>query len=67
MVKTAFTFNGSVEVKLSPTNEDDKRLIELTFNGREVKAIKPAPDGGVILEMVLSVARVSRGDGINTE
>ena len=54
MIKTAFTFNGSVEVKLSPANEDDKRLIELTFNGREVKSIKPSPDGGVILEMIKS-------------
>lgn len=54
MIKTAFTFNGSVEVRLIPANEDDKRLIDLTFNGREVHAIKPSSDGGIVLELVES-------------
>lgn len=62
MVKTAFTFNGSVEVKLTPANEDDKRLIELTFNGREVKSIKPTTDGGVVLEIVKSEERKGNHD-----
>jgi len=52
MIKTAITFNGAVELRLSPSNEEDKRLIELTFQGREVKSIKSASDGGVILEMI---------------
>ena len=57
MIKPSFTFNGIVEVKLLGDNSDDKQLLELVFNGREVKSIKPAADGGVILEMVKSEGR----------
>ena len=52
MVKTAFTFNGLVKLELIPENIQDKMLLELAFQGREVKMIEQHGDGKVTLKIL---------------
>jgi hypothetical protein len=52
MVKTAFTFNGFVKLELIPENIQDKMLLELAFQGREVKVIEQQVDGKVTLKIL---------------
>jgi hypothetical protein len=52
MVKTAFTFNGFVKLELTPENIQDKMLLELAFQGREVKVIEQQGDGTITLKIL---------------
>ena len=52
MVKTAFTFNGFVKLELTPENIHDKMLLELAFQGREVKVIEQHSDGSIALKIL---------------
>ena len=52
MIKTAFTFNGFVKLELIPENIQDKRLLELAFQGREVKVIEQQSDGKITLKIL---------------
>lgn len=54
MNRLSVLFNGEVRLQITPETEEDKQLIQLAFNGRDVKCIKPGPEGAVILEMVKS-------------
>lgn len=51
-MKTAFTFNGFVKLELIPENIQDKRLLELAFQGREVKVIEQQSDGKITLKIL---------------
>lgn len=52
MVRTAFTFNGFVRLELIPENNQDKMLLELAFQGRQVKIVEQQNDGRVSLKIV---------------
>ena len=52
MVRTAFTFNGFVKLELIPENNQDKMLLELAFQGRQVKVVEQQNDGRVSLKIV---------------
>jgi hypothetical protein len=52
VVKTAFTFNGFVKLELIPENIQDKMLLELAFQGREVKVVEQQGDGKVTLKIL---------------
>lgn len=52
MIKTAFTFNGFVKLELTPENIQDKMLLELAFQGREVKVVEQRNDGSITLKIL---------------
>ena len=54
MIQTSIQFNGSVTVTLKPTNEEEKQLLGLAFNGKTVTAIQPGPDGSMVLTLKVS-------------
>ena len=51
MIKTAITFNGFVKLELTPENAEDKMLLELAFQGKQVKGIEQQNNGTVILKI----------------
>ena len=57
MFKPSVHINGDVSLILTPFDEDDKRLIALMVNGREVRTIKPNDDGGVTIVFTKSEAK----------
>ena len=59
MVLLKFMFNGKAQIQLDPQNEEDRQLLQLAFNGREVKSIKPTTEGGIVLEMAKSEERTA--------
>ena len=52
MIKTAFTFNGIVKLELIPENIQDKMLLELAFQGREVRVVEQQSDGKITLKIL---------------
>ena len=49
MTNVSFTFNGEVTVTLAPKSAEDTALLDLVFNGREVRTIKSGADGSIVL------------------
>lgn len=44
-MKTAFHFNGEIEILLTPESDQDFKLLDLAFNGTKVREIrKPVKD-----------------------
>ncbi len=49
MFRPSVTINGDVSLILTPVDADDRTLIALMVNGREVKTIRPTEDGGCVI------------------
>ena len=57
MIKATLTFNGAVSIALDGENEADKQLLQLAFNGNEVKRIENTKEGGVVLRIAAADVR----------
>lgn len=48
-MRTEFRFNGDAKLLLIPENDNDRKLLDISFNGNDVKQIKSGDNDAVIL------------------
>lgn len=61
-MRTEFRFNGEARLLLLPDNEDDKKLLELAFNGREPKLDHSEVGDTVTLRLVKTEVRLVKAE-----